>query len=469
MDLNILVMAAGLGTRMKSQKAKVLHRLVGQPLINHVYHSALGLAPKRVVMIIGHQADDVEQVLKNFHSRLLNKAEQNNTLIPVAPEFALQIEQKGTGHAVMMAKKLLANDNTPILVLSGDVPLITTKTLESLFAQHNKLNATATVLSTKVSNPTGYGRIIRTEKGDFSHIVEHRDASQSELEIDEINSGIYCFDSQALFSALEKISPNNAQGEYYLTDVLSILRNQESKVAIYQHTSPEEVLGINNRVELANAERRMRTSKVESLMLDGVTIIDPNSTFIDLDVKIGADTIIYPNTIIEGESVIGENCTINPGVHLINSHLANNVFIRDHCLIVDSFLADQTTVGPFAHLRMGTQLDIGATIGNFVEVKKSKLGQHTKAMHLSYLGDAIIGSRVNIGAGTITCNYDGKNKHTTVIEDNVKIGSDTMLVAPVRVGQGSMTGAGTVVTKDVPENSLAVGVPAVIKKQITKA
>ncbi len=464
MDLNILVMAAGLGTRMKSQKAKVLHRLVGQPLINHVYHTALCLAPKRVVMVVGHQASDVEQVLKNFHSRLLKKAEQNNT--PVAPEFVLQTEQKGTGHAVMMAKKLLARDSTPILVLSGDVPLITTNTLESLFTQHRTLNATATVLTTKVANPTGYGRIIRTQQGNFSHIVEHRDAGLKELEIDEINSGVYCFESQALFAALEKISPNNTQGEYYLTDVLSILRNQNDKVAIYQHKAPEEVLGINNRIELANAEHRMRMAKLESLMLDGVTIIDPNSTFIDLDVKIGIDTIIYPNTIIEGETIIGENCTINPGAHLINSHLANNVFIRDYSLIVDSFLADQTTVGPFAHLRMGAHLEAGATVGNFVEVKKSKLGQRTKAMHLSYLGDAIIGSSVNIGAGTITCNYDGKNKHTTVIEDNVKIGSDTMLVAPVRVGQGSMTGAGTVVTKDVPENSLAVGIPATIKKRL---
>lgn len=466
MDLNILVMAAGLGTRMKSQKAKVLHRLVGQPLINHVYQAALGLAPKRIVFVVGHQASDVEGTLKHFHSKLSKKAEQSNSQSPTAPEFVSQFEQKGTGHAVMMAKGLLSNDDRPLLVLSGDVPLITSKTLETLFDKHNKLNAVATVLSTEVANPTGYGRIIRTEGNDFSRIVEHKDASSKELEIDEINSGIYCFDSKALFNALEKISPNNAQGEYYLTDVLSIINNQNNKVAIYKHTNSEEVLGINNRVELANAERKMRMAKLESLMLEGTTIVDPSSTYIDLDVKIGRDTIIYPNVLIEGETTIGENCTISTGAHLINSHLANNVFIRDYCLIADSNLSDQTTVGPFAHLRMGAYLDKGATIGNFVEVKKSKIGQHTKAMHLSYLGDAIIGSSVNIGAGTITCNYDGKNKHTTVIDDNVKIGSDTMLVAPVRVGQGSMTGAGTVVTKDVPENSLALGVPAIIKKKL---
>ncbi|MBI4855032.1 MAG: bifunctional UDP-N-acetylglucosamine diphosphorylase/glucosamine-1-phosphate N-acetyltransferase GlmU [Acidobacteria bacterium] len=467
MDLNILIMAAGLGTRMKSQKAKVLHKLVGQPLINHVYQAALGLSPKRVVFIVGHQASDVEQVLKHFHNKLSKKEEHNNSR-PTPPEFVSQIEQKGTGHAVMMAKELLAKDSTPILVLSGDVPLITSNTLKSLFSNHKELNVTATVLSTKVANPAGYGRIIRNEENNFSHIVEHRDANAKELEIDEINSGIYCFESQALFSALERISPNNAQGEYYLTDVLSAISSQNKKVAVYQHMNPEEVLGINNRIELASAEHRMRTTKLESLMLEGVTLIDPASTFIDLDVKIGMDTVIYPNTIIEGETTIGANCTISTGAHLINSHLANNVFIRDYSLIADSFLADQTTVGPFAHLRMGTHLENGSTIGNFVEVKKSRIGQHTKAMHLSYLGDATIGASVNIGAGTITCNYDGKNKHATIIDDNVKIGSDTMLVAPVRVGQGSMTGAGSVVTKDIPENSLAIGIPAIVKRTLTK-
>lgn len=464
MDLNILVMAAGLGTRMKSDKAKVLHRLAGHPLINHVYKSTLALNPKHVIFIVGHQATDVEQALNHFYEMLLKKKDENSFF--VAPRFVSQFEQKGTGHAVMMAKESLAKSDYPTLVLSGDVPLITSKTLESLFNRHKELNATATVLSTKIANPTGYGRIIRTENDDFSHIVEHRDANSKELEINEINSGIYCFESKELFTALEKISPNNAQGEYYLTDVLSILKKEEKKVAIYDHLNAEEVLGINNRVELASAEQRMRKAKVENLMLEGVTMLDPSSVFVDLEVKIGKDTIIYPNVIIEGETVIGENCTISAGSHIINSSLANNVFVRDYSLIADSVLANQTTVGPFAHLRMGAHLESGATIGNFVEVKKSKIGQHTKAMHLSYLGDATIGSRVNIGAGTITCNYDGKNKHATIIDDNVKIGSDTMLVAPVRIGQGSMTGAGTVVTKDVPEESLAVGVPAVVKKKL---
>lgn len=468
MDLNILVMAAGLGTRMKSHKAKVLHKLLGQPLINHVYRTALDLSPKRIVMVVGHQAEDVEQTLKNYHNSLQKPLLTGHSQ-PIAPEFVLQKEQRGTGHAVMMAKELLATDESLIVVLSGDVPLIKAKTLEKLITCHNGFNATATVLTTEIEDPTGYGRVIREESGHFSHIVEHRDATAAELAIKEINSGIYCFNSKALFNALEKISPNNAQGEYYLTDVLSILKNQGEKVAIYQYKLAEEVLGINNRVELAATEQRMRASKLEDLMRSGVSIIDPTSTFIGLDVQIGMDSTIYPNVLIEGNTTIGENCTIFPGAHLIDTQLANNVTIRDYCLVVDSFLADNTTVGPFAHLRMGAKLEQGATVGNFVEVKKSTLGHRTKAMHLSYLGDATIGNNVNIGAGTITCNYDGKNKHATIIEDNVKIGSNTMLVAPVCVGQGSVTGAGTVVTKDIPEESLAFGVPAVVKKNLKKA
>ena len=464
MDLNILVMAAGLGTRMKSRKAKVLHNLVGQPLINYVYQTALSLSPKRILMIIGHQADDVAQTLKTCHQQLTKLSDSNL----VAPENVLQLEQRGTGHAVMMAKEQLASDDTIILVLSGDVPLISAQTLKNLFEVHKSNNAKATVLTTTIADPTGYGRIVRTGE-DFNYIVEHRDANPAELAINEINAGIYCFESKALFNALDQISPNNSQGEYYLTDVLSVLKKQGDKVAIYQYPVANEVLGINNRLELAEAENRLRKNKLTNLMLSGVTIIDPDSTFIDPRVTIGMDSIIYPNVVIEGYTTIGENCTLYPGVHLINAQLANGVTVRDYCLVVDSFLADDTTVGPFAHLRMGTKLEANATVGNFVEVKKSTLGRKTKAMHLAYLGDATIGNQVNIGAGTITCNYDGKNKHSTIIADNVKIGSNTMLVAPVTVGEGSMTGAGTVVTKDVPANSLAVGVPAVIKKQLTKA
>jgi bifunctional UDP-N-acetylglucosamine pyrophosphorylase / glucosamine-1-phosphate N-acetyltransferase len=468
MDLNILIMAAGLGTRMKSRKAKVLHSIAGQPLINHVYQVALELEPRRVITIVGHQADQVKQTLVNHHDAIAMKANDERRPVPSHPEFVLQAEQRGTGHAVIMAREALAGDQNRILILSGDVPLIKSETLKTLTAVHRERKSAATVLTTRVSDPTGYGRIIRNGNGDFSHIVEHRDASLEELAIDEINSGIYCFESGLLFAALEKITPANAQGEYYLTDVLSVLRREEEAVSIFQYDQPEEVLGINNRVELAGAEKKIRRQKLDSLMRAGVTIIDPESTYIDAEVEIGPDTTIYPQAIIEGRTVIGENCTLGPGTHLINCRLGNEVTIRDHCLIADSFLDDQTTVGPFAHLRMGARLEQGATVGNFVEVKKSTLGKRTKSMHLTYLGDATIGNNVNIGAGTVTCNYDGKQKHPTIIEDNVKIGSDTMLVAPVKVGRGSVTGAGTVVTKDVPEDSLAVGVPAVIKKRISK-
>lgn len=469
MDLNIVIMAAGLGTRMKSKQAKVLHKLSGQPLVNHVYQAALSLSPARVVMVVGHQAEAVKQTLTSLHDTLSSRAQAVNAPRPPVPEFALQAEQHGTGHAVMMARELLRGDNRVVLLLSGDVPMIQAGTLRALAALHQGSAAVATVLTTRIAEPAGYGRVVRDGNGDFSHIVEHRDASPEQLTIDEINTGIYCFEAEHLFAALDKITPANAQGEYYLTDVLSVLKNDGKKVAVHLHNQPEEVLGINNRVELAAAEKSFRARKLDTLMREGVSFIDPASTFIDTEVEIGPDTIIYPNTIIEGATVIGENCTIGAGVHLINCKLGNEVTIRDHCLITDSHLSDKATVGPFAHLRMGARLEEGATIGNFVEVKKSTLGKKTKAMHLAYLGDATIGNSVNIGAGTITCNYDGKNKHATTIEDNVKIGSDTMLVAPVKVGRGAVTGAGTVVTKDIPEDSLAVGVPAVIKKKISQS
>ncbi|MEW6736831.1 MAG: bifunctional UDP-N-acetylglucosamine diphosphorylase/glucosamine-1-phosphate N-acetyltransferase GlmU [Acidobacteriota bacterium] len=467
MEINILIMAAGLGTRMKSRRAKVLHMLAGQPLVNHVYQTALTLMPRRIIVIVGYQAEQVEDVLLHHYDRLAAKAQVKGILPPVKPEFVLQAEQHGTGHAAMMARNLLATDPTPIVLLSGDVPLVEPATLQALINLHQERAAAATVLTTQVANPTGYGRVVRSGVDDFSHIIEHRDATPEQLAINEINTGIYCFEAMALYNALDKITPANAQGEYYLTDVLGVLKQEERTVTIFPYQHYEEVLGINNRIELAAAEKKLRDKKLESLMCAGVTILDPASTYIDAEVEIGIDTTIYPQVNIEGNSVIGENCTIAPGVHLINCRLGDNVTVRDHCLIVDSVLENQTTVGPFAHLRMEAHLAAGATVGNFVEVKKSSLGERTKAMHLAYLGDATIGNNVNIGAGTITCNYDGKRKHATFIEDNVKIGSDTMLVAPVRVGQGAVTGAGTVVTKDIPAESLAVGVPAVVKKQLS--
>ncbi len=465
MNLNILIMAAGLGTRMRSTRAKVLHTLAGQPLINHVYQAALELSPQRILIVIGHQAEKVRETLENFHQRLLTTGR-----IKIAdgfkPEFVLQAEQQGTGHAVMMAQNSLLNDSATLLVLSGDVPLIEAETLDNLIKTHFEQQAMATVLVTQIPDATGYGRVVRNAQSGFSHIVEHRDATATERMISEINAGIYCFESQPLFATLSALTPTNAQGEYYLTDVLRLLVEKKQTVAVFSHSPSEEVLGINNRVELAAAERKLRNEKIGKIMRAGVTVMDPASTFIDANVEIGMDSTIYPNVIIEGNTLLGEHCSIAPGVHIVNAQIGNNVTIRDHCLIVDSTLGDGVTVGPFAHLRMGTHLADGATIGNFVEVKKSTLGKRSKAMHLSYLGDASIGNNVNIGAGTVTCNYDGKDKHPTTIEDDVKIGSDTMLVAPVKVGRGAVTGAGAVVTKDVPERALAVGIPAVVKKAL---
>ncbi|HYE64274.1 MAG TPA: bifunctional UDP-N-acetylglucosamine diphosphorylase/glucosamine-1-phosphate N-acetyltransferase GlmU, partial [Pyrinomonadaceae bacterium] len=306
--------------------------------------------------------------------------------------------------------------------------------------------------------------------GLFQRIVEQRDATPVEKQIKEINAGIYCFETRALFSALARVQPTNSQGEYYLTDVPGILRADGEDVCVFLHTDAREVSGINTRAELAEFENLLRRRTLRRLMLDsGVTLIDPAHTYVSPEAQIGRDCVIYPNVQIEGDSVIGDECVIRSGARITNSRIGNGVTIKDHCVIVDSEVSDNCSVGPFAHLRLETKLEEGAVVGNFVEVKKSRIGRGSKSMHLTYLGDATVGEKTNIGAGTITCNYDGKNKHQTVIEDEVKIGSDTMLVAPVRVGSGAVTAAGSVVTSDVPPDTLVAGVPAVIKKRLDKS
>lgn len=457
MSLTVLILAAGQGTRMKSRRAKVLHELAGRPLIGHVCRTALALAPNRVIAIVGHQGEAVSEAFLDEMKKLAPE---------VAAETVVQAEQRGTGHAVRMAEASLAGTEGTLLVLSGDVPLLTSGTLEKLLKAHRSDKYAATVLTTEMPDPTGYGRVVRQAVGDFGHIVEHRDASPAELEIREINAGIYAFEMAGLFPSLEKITPANAQGEYYLPDTLKILKNEGHAIGVVCHPANEEVLGINSRSELAAAAAHFRHRKLAELMRDGVTILDPATTYVEADVTIGMDSIIYPNVTLEGTTVVGENCRIHSGSRLSNAVLADNVTVKDYSLVFDSRLDADSAVGPFAHLRMNAHLRAGAVVGNFVEVKKSTLGEKTKAMHLSYLGDATLGERVNIGAGTITCNYDGKNKHATVIEDGVKIGSDTMLVAPVTVGAGSMTGAGSVVTRDVPENTLVAGVPATVKRKL---
>ena len=451
--LNVLVMAAGLGTRMKSKRAKVLHELGGRPLIAHVVRAAQSLEPRKIIVVVGHQAEEVEKA----------------TLAEVGElaAFALQAQQRGTGDAVESARSLLENSNSLLLLLSGDVPLIRPETLRKLIEHHRVTGAACTLLGVRLENPTGYGRLVRDEQGQFQRIVEQKDATEEERKVREINSGIYCFETRDLFEALKRVEPKNQQGEYYLTDVAEIILATGRKVEVVMHTDARELSGINTRAELAEFENLIRRNAIRRLMIEGgVTFIDPSHAYISPEAEIGRDTIIHPDVTIEGNTVIGESCVIRSGARITNSRLGDDVVVKDHSVIVDSEIASNCSVGPFAHLRMNAMLEEKATVGNFVEVKKSRLKRGVKAMHLTYLGDATIGERTNIGAGTVTCNYDGVRKHETVIEDDVKIGSDTMLIAPVRVGARSTTGAGSVVTKDVPPDSLVAGVPAVVKKTL---
>jgi bifunctional UDP-N-acetylglucosamine pyrophosphorylase/glucosamine-1-phosphate N-acetyltransferase len=460
--LDVLVLAAGLGTRMHSRTAKVLHQLGGRPLIAHVCHTAAALVKegRPVHIVVGHQAEDV-------------KAAVTKELGERGAIFITQTEQRGTGDAVMAARDALADANSTLLVLSGDVPLMHHETLGALIHQHRThrgRGAACTVLTVKLEDPTGYGRIVRDADGRFERIVEQKDATPEERQIKEINAGIYCFETRLLFDALARVQPVNAQGEYYLTDVPAILRAGGEDVSVFTHTDAREVSGINTRVELAEFERLLRLRTLRRLMLDsGVTIIDPAHTYVSAEAQIGHDTIIYPGVNIEGRTQIGEGCEIRSGTRISNSRIGSGVQIKDHSVIVDSDIADNCSVGPFAHLRMNARLEEQSAVGNFVEMKKSRLGRKSKAMHLTYLGDADVGARTNIGAGTVTCNYDGVNKNPTVIEQDVKIGSDTMLVAPVTVGARSVTAAGSVVTRNVPPDTLVAGVPAAVKKDLRPA
>ena len=438
---------------MKSNRAKVLHELGGSPLIAHVVRAAQTLNPQAILVVVGHQAEEVERAAL---------AENGDLVRPV-----LQAQQRGTGDAVESARSELENSDSLVLILSGDVPMIKADTLRKLIDHHNNARAACTILSVRLENPTGYGHIIRNQNDAFQKIVEHRDATEEQRLVKEINSGIYCFDAKELYRALRKVEPANDQGEYYLTDVAEIILAGGGTVSVYLHGDSREVSGINTRAELAEFENLIRRSAIRKLMIeDGVTFIDPSHAYISAEAQIGRDTIIYPNVTVEGKTIIGERCVILSGARITNSRLGNNVVVKDHSIVVDSLLESNSAVGPFAHLRMNAVLEEKATVGNFVEVKKSRLKRGTKAMHLTYLGDATIGERTNIGAGTVTCNYDGKHKHETIIEDDVKVGSDTMLVAPVRVGARSMTAAGSVVTKDVPPDSLVAGVPAKVKKNL---
>jgi bifunctional UDP-N-acetylglucosamine pyrophosphorylase / glucosamine-1-phosphate N-acetyltransferase len=453
--INVLILAAGLGTRMKSDQAKVLHRLGSRPLIAHVLRTAAALNPENIFVVVGHQAEKVEAAARAALD--INTAEKLR--------FVLQTEQHGTGHAVKCASEAIKNARCLLAVFYGDTPAVKADTLRKLIAEHETGRHAATLVTINIDPPPAYGRIIRDQQGRFAQIVEQRDCTPEQAAITELNPGFYCFDIPALLTALDKLTPHNAQGEYYLTDVPQHMLAAGLSVGTVFHDDAHELDGINTRAELAAMWQRLRNETINRLMAEGVSIVDPASTYIDDSVVIGRDTIIHPQVIIEGDSRIGSHCEIHSWSHLTNVEIGDECKVLNSCVLTDTKLTAKNSVGPFAHLRMHAELAEEAVIGNFVEVKKSKLGRKTKSMHLTYLGDATIGERVNIGAATVTCNYDGKNKNPTIIEDDVKIGSDTMLVAPVTVGRGSVSGAGSVITKDVPADSLVVGVPAkVIKK-----
>lgn len=432
-----VILAAGKGTRMKSKLPKVLHQVCGEPMLAHVIRAANQASVGRNIVVIGHEADLVKEAVGN------------------SVEYAYQLDQLGTGHAVMQTEPILKGFQGDILILCGDTPLITTETLNQIIQNHSNCGNAGTVLTAVIQDPAGYGRIVRDEAGQVEEIVEHKDASEDQLKINEINTGIYCFNGPKLFDCLKQITPANAQGEYYLTDVLAVLKRNGEKIGAVKVINPLETMGINNRIQLADAEKILRERILRSLMLEGVTIIDPPSTYISMDVTIGPDSVIYPGTIIEGKCRVGENCIIGPYTRLKDVELGNCVCVQNS-IVLDSVIGDRGTIGPFAYIRPGTVLKEGVKVGDFVEIKKSIIGNGSKVPHLSYIGDCEVGEKVNIGAGTITCNYDGKNKYKTVIEDGAFVGSNSNLVAPVTVGKESIVGAGSTVTQDVPEGSLCV-------------
>ena len=409
-------------------------------MIEHVLRTSDALAPATTIVVIGHQANIVQQRLlegrRNIHC-------------------VLQSPQLGTAHALQQAEGVLAGRKGTVVLLSGDVPLLTGATLRGLVETHLRTGAAATVVTAVVERPYGYGRIIRS-RGRIARIVEERDASPAQRLVREINSGIYAFDAAPLFEALRGVAAGNAQGEYYLTDVIAIYRRRKLPVETLIVSDPREVRGVNSRSELAEVSAIMRQTKNEELMAAGVTIVDPASTYIDSDVLIGPDTVIHPGVVIQGQTRIGSACEIQAYVRITDCELADKVTILNFCVIVGARVAEGAAIGPFAHLRPATDVGPGAKIGNFVELKKTSLGAGSKAGHLSYLGDATIGANVNVGAGTITCNYDGQNKHETVIEDGAFIGSDSQLIAPVRVGRGAYVGAGSSITRDVPPGALGI-------------
>ena len=435
-----IILAAGKGTRMKSEMVKVLHPILGLPMLSYPIAVSLnGIKADKTIVVVGYQADQIREKFKN-------------------PEiqFVLQEEQLGTGHAALQAIPFLKTFTGTALILCGDVPLVNASTLRTFIAAFEESQSILSVLTTLVDNPIGYGRILRSPEGWLEKIVEEKDASEKERSIREINTGIYCVRAPFLVEGLREIGKDNAQGEYYLTDLVEIAKKKGLRCSAHVVSDPVEVMGINTRVDLAIANEVLRQAKLKDLMLSGVTLVDPKTTYVDQGVEVGKDTILYPNCHLQGKTKIGERCLIEPNAKVSDSIVGNDVTIRSNSVITESKIEERASIGPFSHLRPLSEVRTKAKIGNFVEVKKSVIGRGSKANHLTYIGDSIVGEKVNIGAGTITCNYDGFEKYPTIIGDEVFVGSNVELVAPVKVGNGATIGAGSTITKDVPEGALAI-------------
>ena len=441
-----IILAAGKGTRMKSKLYKVLHPVSGQPMVEHIINRVSETNPDQIITIVGHGAEQVKAQLGE------------------RSEYALQAEQLGTGHAVLQAASFLQGKEGTTLVISGDTPLLTTETLNNLFEYHQGKNASATILTAQAEDPTGYGRIIRDHIGIVEKIVEQKDTTPEEALVQEINTGTYCFDNQALFEALNKVGTDNAQGEYYLTDIIEILKDAGKTVAAYQTEDFDESMGVNDRIALAKANELMRQRINKMHMVNGVSFVDPATTYIDAGVEIGSDTVIEAGVQLQGKTVIGSDCVIGAHSRIVDSVIEDHVVV-DHSVIEKSLVKSHADVGPFAHLRPKAEIGEGVHIGNFVEVKNAEIGKNTKVGHLTYVGDATLGEEINVGCGVVFVNYDGKNKHRTTIGDHSFIGSNANIIAPVEIAKNTSVAAGSTITEDIPEYAMAIARARQVNKE----
>ena len=441
-----IILAAGKGTRMKSKLYKVLHPVSGQPMVEHIINRVSETNPDQIITIVGHGAEQVKAQLGE------------------RSEYALQAEQLGTGHAVLQAAFFLQGKEGTTLVISGDTPLLTTETLNNLFEYHQGKNASATILTAQAEDPTGYGRIIRDHIGIVEKIVEQKDTTPEEALIQEINTGTYCFDNQALFEALNKVGTDNAQGEYYLTDIIEILKDAGKTVAAYQTEDFDESMGVNDRIALAKANELMRQRINKMHMVNGVSFVDPATTYIDAGVEIGSDTVIEAGVQLQGKTVIGSDCVIGAHSRIVDSVIEDHVVV-EHSVIEKSLVKSHADVGPFAHLRPKAEIGEGVHIGNFVEVKNAEIGKNTKVGHLTYVGDATLGEEINVGCGVVFVNYDGKNKHRTTIGDHSFIGSNANIIAPVEIAKNTSVAAGSTITEDIPEYAMAIARARQVNKE----